>query len=168
MHLEQYNGNKFLLIMFKNNVFTFRSFPVEEKERKWTDCCCTIIAALFALTLFILSFFIFSSRTPTLTQITTTESTSPSMTPAAPASTNRPMRPTSISSTSTTSPPRNTASRSARPPIPHSPAQQNTPVLESSALTTARLSSITWAGSVSPPISPPTTDYGAIISYPIK
>lgn len=41
--------------MFAKNVYSFRNFPVEEKERKWTDCCCTIIAAIFSLTMFIIA-----------------------------------------------------------------------------------------------------------------
>jgi len=53
--------------MFKNNVYTFRNFPVEEKQRKWTDCCCTILVALFALTLFILSFCLFTKGNSSLT-----------------------------------------------------------------------------------------------------
>jgi hypothetical protein len=53
--------------MFKNNVYTFRNFPVEEKERKWTDCLCTILAGTFALTLFVLSFFIFTQSNPAAT-----------------------------------------------------------------------------------------------------
>jgi cobalamin biosynthesis protein CobD/CbiB len=41
--------------MFVKNVYTFRNLPVEESERTWTDCLCTIISAIFALTLFILA-----------------------------------------------------------------------------------------------------------------
>ncbi len=59
--------------MFKNNVYTFRNFPVEERQRKWTDCFCTILAAIFALTLFVLSFFIFTKGTFVETQRTSTQ-----------------------------------------------------------------------------------------------
>ena len=45
--------------MFRNNAYTFKNFPVEEKQRKWTDCFCTICTAIFALSLFILSFIMF-------------------------------------------------------------------------------------------------------------
>jgi len=45
--------------MFRNNVYSFKNLPVEDKERKRTDCICTICSALFALTLFILSFIFF-------------------------------------------------------------------------------------------------------------
>ena len=41
--------------MFVKNVYTFRNLPVEERERMWTDCICTIIGAIFALTLFIIA-----------------------------------------------------------------------------------------------------------------
>ena len=41
--------------MFVKNVYTFRNLPVEERERMWTDCICTIIGAVFALTLFIIA-----------------------------------------------------------------------------------------------------------------
>jgi len=46
--------------MYKNNVYTFKNLPVEERQRKCTDVCCTIITAIFALTLFILSFSLFT------------------------------------------------------------------------------------------------------------
>ena len=49
--------------MFKNNVYTFKAFPVEERQRQWTDCCCTIIGALFALTLFVVACFSYTSCT---------------------------------------------------------------------------------------------------------
>ncbi len=42
--------------MFRNNVYSFKNLPVEEKQRKRTDCFCTICSSIFALTLFILSF----------------------------------------------------------------------------------------------------------------
>lgn len=45
--------------MFRNNVFTFKNLPVEDKLRKRTDCICTICSSIFALTLFILSFVFF-------------------------------------------------------------------------------------------------------------
>lgn len=61
--------------MFRKNVYTFKNFPVEERERKWTDCCCTIIGALFALTLFVLSFIFFTrSKSYLKLQITFTKS----------------------------------------------------------------------------------------------
>ena len=49
--------------MFAKNVYSIRNLPVEEKERKWTDCLCTIIGAIFALTLFIIACCSFNKRT---------------------------------------------------------------------------------------------------------
>lgn len=53
--------------MFRNNVYTFKTLPIEEKQRQWTDCCCTIVTALFALTLFVLSFVFFQKGTVSVT-----------------------------------------------------------------------------------------------------
>lgn len=58
--------------MFVKNVYTFRNLPVEEKERMWTDCCCTILAAIFALTLFIIACASFNRSIPCPTQTTST------------------------------------------------------------------------------------------------
>ena len=49
--------------MFVKNVYIFRNLPVEEKERQWTDCCCTIIGAVFALTIFIIACASFNRST---------------------------------------------------------------------------------------------------------
>ena len=54
--------------MFVKNVYIFRNLPVEEKERQWTDCCCTIIGAIFALTIFILACTSFNRSTPSYMQ----------------------------------------------------------------------------------------------------
>lgn len=61
--------------MFRNNVFTFKNLPVEEKLRKRTDCCCTIVGAILALTLFILSFVLFRRGIIKIIQQTITKST---------------------------------------------------------------------------------------------
>lgn len=114
--------------MFKNNVYTFRNFPVEEKERKWTDCICTILAAIFALTLFISSFVIFKKCTPALTQQTTCSPTSPQMTPAPPASSIKPTPRTSTSKISTISHRKNIASSNAQQLERHSGARTRIPV----------------------------------------
>ncbi len=39
--------------MFADKIFSPAEVPIPEKSRKRTDCCCTIIGALFALTMFI-------------------------------------------------------------------------------------------------------------------
>ena len=61
--------------MFVKNVYTFRNLPVEEGERRWTDCLCTIISAIFALTLFILACCTFNRCTNCVTQRITSTST---------------------------------------------------------------------------------------------
>lgn len=48
--------------MFAKNVYSFKNLPVEEKQRKWTDCFCTIIGAIYALTLFIIACAAFNRR----------------------------------------------------------------------------------------------------------
>lgn len=53
--------------MFRHNAYTFKNFPVEERQRKWTDCFCTICTAIFALSLFILSFIMFHRSNHPLT-----------------------------------------------------------------------------------------------------
>ena len=73
--------------MFVKNVYTFRNLPVEEKERKWTDCCCTIFGAIFALTLFIIACCTFNRGTPPSTQTTSTRSTTPPIAMASSATT---------------------------------------------------------------------------------
>ncbi len=68
--------------MFVNNVHTFQNLPIEDKNRKCTDVCCTICTAIFALTMFILSFVVYRPGTFKLTQITITRQTTRSMTAA--------------------------------------------------------------------------------------
>lgn len=68
-------------------MYTFKNFPVEEKNRHKTDCCCTIVSALFALTLFILSFVFYHRGISGLTQRTITRPTTPPMTRVKPAAT---------------------------------------------------------------------------------
>lgn len=41
--------------MFDEKVLYPSQFPVEERNRKSTDVCCTIISALFALVMFIVA-----------------------------------------------------------------------------------------------------------------
>jgi hypothetical protein len=41
--------------MFDEKVLYPTQFPVEERNRKSTDVCCTIIGAIFALTMFIVA-----------------------------------------------------------------------------------------------------------------
>ena len=41
--------------MFDEKVVYPTQFPVEERNRKTTDVCCTIIGAIFALTMFIVA-----------------------------------------------------------------------------------------------------------------
>lgn len=82
--------------MFVKNVYTFRNLPVEEKERKWTDCCCTIIGAIFALTLFIIACCMFNRGTPLYIQITFTKSTTPPTAKENSATTISKMLPSSI------------------------------------------------------------------------
>jgi hypothetical protein len=39
--------------MFDERVILPEQLPVREKERKCTDCCCTIVSSLFALAMFV-------------------------------------------------------------------------------------------------------------------
>jgi hypothetical protein len=41
--------------MFDEKILYPNQFPVEERNRKSTDVCCTIISAIFALTMFIVA-----------------------------------------------------------------------------------------------------------------
>lgn len=41
--------------MFDEKVILPEQLPIKEKERKITDCCCTVIGAIFALTMFIIA-----------------------------------------------------------------------------------------------------------------
>lgn len=41
--------------MFDEKVLYPTQFPVEERNRKSTDVCCTILSAIFALTMFIVA-----------------------------------------------------------------------------------------------------------------
>lgn len=41
--------------MFDEKVLYPAQFPVEERNRKSTDVCCTILSAIFALTMFIVA-----------------------------------------------------------------------------------------------------------------
>lgn len=41
--------------MFDEKVILPEQLPVKEKQRKITDCCCTIVGAVFALTMFIIA-----------------------------------------------------------------------------------------------------------------
>lgn len=47
--------------MFNTEVSTPSEFPVDDSKRWSTDVCCTIVGAIFALTLFILACVFFSS-----------------------------------------------------------------------------------------------------------
>ena len=109
--------------MFVKNVYAFGNFPVEESQRKWTDCICTIIAAIFALTLFILACCSFTRSTLPPIQPTTTKPTSPSIQKASYATTNSQTPPTCISPTSTISNPVDTALHLVPVTVPSSPAQ---------------------------------------------
>lgn len=99
--------------MFRNNVYTFKNLPVEEKLRKRTDCCCTIIGALLALTLFILSFVLFRRGITMLIQPTITRSTTLPIAMAILATTTTKTPHTSILPTLTTSQPEGIAYRPA-------------------------------------------------------
>lgn len=98
--------------MFRNNVYTFKNLPVEEKLRKRTDCCCTIIGALLALTLFILSFVLFR-HIAVVIQPTITRSTTLPIAMAILATTTTKTPHTSILPTLTTSQPEGIAYRPA-------------------------------------------------------
>ena len=41
--------------MFDEKVVVPEQFPIEERNRKSTDVCCTVIGAIFALTMFIVA-----------------------------------------------------------------------------------------------------------------
>mgnify|MGYP003688155047 CR=1 FL=1 len=41
--------------MFDERVLNADQFPITEKNRKSTDVCCTVIGAIFALTMFIVA-----------------------------------------------------------------------------------------------------------------
>ena len=41
--------------MFDEKVILPEQLPAQEKSRKITDCCCTIIGTIFALTMFIVA-----------------------------------------------------------------------------------------------------------------
>lgn len=41
--------------MFDEKVILPEQLPAQEKSRKITDCCCTIVGAIFALTMFIVA-----------------------------------------------------------------------------------------------------------------
>ena len=47
--------------MFNTDVSTPSEFPVDDSKRWSTDVCCTILGAIFAITLFILACVFFSS-----------------------------------------------------------------------------------------------------------
>lgn len=49
--------------MFDEKVLYPTQFPIEERNRKSTDVCCTIIGAIFALTMFIVSLTQFNRGT---------------------------------------------------------------------------------------------------------
>ena len=70
----------------------------------WTDCCCTVIAAVFALTLFIIASFSFNRRTPLPIQTITTRSTTQYRAQDNFASSTYPHSHSSSSPTPTTSP----------------------------------------------------------------
>lgn len=72
-----------------------------DQDRKRTDILCTIIGALFALTMFILAFALMDTGTTRPTQITTNKATSPLTPTGFPATTDP--TPTTPSSTSQTS-----------------------------------------------------------------
>lgn len=58
------------------------TIPIPDNRRVSTDVLCTIIGALFALTLFVLACIFYSSGKPALTQVPSTRpiSTSPALT----------------------------------------------------------------------------------------
>lgn len=41
--------------MFDEKVILPEQLPIKEKERKITDCCCSVIGGIFALTMFIIA-----------------------------------------------------------------------------------------------------------------
>lgn len=56
--------------MFDEKVIYPTQFPVEERNRKSTDVCCTIIGAIFALTMFIVACTMWNRGISSITKIT--------------------------------------------------------------------------------------------------
>lgn len=55
--------------MFDEKVILPEQLPVKEKERKITDCCCTIVGAAFALTMFIVACVLWNRSNPSIIQL---------------------------------------------------------------------------------------------------
>lgn len=154
--------------MFKNNVYTFRNFPVEEKERKWTDCICTILAAIFALTLFISSFVIFKKCTFDIMQLTSCSPTSQLMILELPACWIKPTPRTFTSKISMISHRKNIASNNAQQLERHSGAPTRIPVQGLSAHTIRLKSSMRLEDFASLRMRPLRQNFGRIISWQIS
>lgn len=62
--------------MFNRSISDPYEIPLDERRRSSTDICCTIVAALFALTLFAVAIINFNRGTPSYMQKRQTRSTS--------------------------------------------------------------------------------------------
>lgn len=65
--------------MFDEKIILPEQLPIREKQRKITDCCCTIVAAAFALTMFIVACVLWNRGKSLITQATSNKFTIPKL-----------------------------------------------------------------------------------------
>ena len=65
--------------MFDEKVILPEQLPIKEKERKITDCCCTVVGAVFALSMFIIACVLWNRGTPKLIKAISNKFTIPEL-----------------------------------------------------------------------------------------